>query len=127
VFYSSVIIALFLACLSFKSVWLEMRVNIGLLVPVYAAVVFTAIWFALKGHARIKGKHKLLAVGNLIATGMASIMVLGPESIKVVPAAIIREGLGLIHTRFLYINLALCAFIVAGLILILVQRVGYER
>jgi len=127
VLYNSVVIALFCACLSFKNVWLEMRVNIGLLVPVYAAVVFAALWFALKGHARIGGRHKLLAVGNLLAAGTASLVILGFESIKVVPAAIIREGLNIVHVKFLYINLALCAFLVVGLIIILVQRVDHEK
>jgi len=127
VFYLSLLIGFLLAIISFQSFWLEMRVNIGLLIPVYTAVFYAAFYSVMKRVEHINGKHKLFAFGSLLASSAASLMLLGPERIKVVPAAIVREGLNLVHVKYSYINLAICVFLLAGLIIILTQRVDHEN
>lgn len=125
--YNSIVIALLLAFISFRSVWLEMRVNVGLLVPIYTAAIFLIFMFALRKKRGFSGKYKVFTVVNLLVTGIASTLVLGIQSMGVVPAAIIREGLKMAHTKFSYINIALCVFLAAGLLIILVQRVYNEN
>ena len=120
--YNSIVTALLLAIISFKSVWLEMRVNIGLLIPIYAAIVCIVLCIIHRNRNHLNRKHKLVTIVNLLISGAVSVLILGISSIKVVPAAIIREGLHLVHAKFLYVNLALCAFLTAGLIIILVQK-----
>ena len=125
-FYLSALAGLFLAILSFQSFWLEMRVNIGLLIPVYAAVVFVALAYVLRREQRLRVRHKWFALGSLLATSAASLLILGFTRLKVVPAAIVREGLSLVHTPYSYLNVALGAFFLAGLLIIFGQKVDNE-
>nr|AGS53096.1 hypothetical protein [uncultured bacterium contig00036] len=126
-FYNSVVIALLLAFISFRSFWLEMRVNIGMLIPVYAAIVFVIFFFVSKNMRNFGGRYKMFTAINLLVSGIASTLILGAQSMGVVPAAIIREGLKITHTKILYINIALGMFLACGLLIILMQKACNEN
>jgi len=121
--YNSLVLALLFACASFRIVWLEMRVNIGLLLFAYIIVAFILFCIVLRKKKGFRSKYKLFTVINLAASSLLALIMLGAKSIAVVPAAFIREGLHATHLSFTHVNATLCTILAVGLVIILVQRV----
>lgn len=121
--YNSIVIALLLSFLSFKNTWLEMRVNIGWLIPLYTIILYIIFYIISKRSKKVVIlKYKVLTIGNLIGCSIISAVILGIESIKIVPAAIIREGLMIRHVSLNTINVILVVFLIIGLLIILMQK-----
>ena len=124
--YNSIVLALLLACLSFNNVWLEMRINIGWLIPPYVLILCFGFGLVLRKSPGINRNHKWFTLINILVSSAVSALILGIDSVKVVPAAIIREGLNLNTLSFGSLNIALGIFLMLGLIIILVQKVDQD-
>ena len=97
----------------FQNTWLEMRVNMGLVLFALFALFFviSEIWSA---------RFSLLfTTASLVVTGAAGAFFLGVSRVCVLPALIIREGLGARFVSVSAINAAVAAFVVIGYFLIL--------
>ncbi len=123
IFYNSVILAFVLSFIGFKNVWLEMRVNIGMLVPIFTLILCVLFYLFSKNKNIITNKNKVMTLFNLLFCSVSSFLILGGKSLKVVPASIIREGFGITHVKFAYINNALIVLLVIGLIIIMIKKV----
>jgi hypothetical protein len=96
----------------FRITWLEMRVNVGW--------IFFALWgifaFILAKWSRFF--VKLLDVkgttANLLVCGLGVFLLLGQARVFAIPAALIREGLGLPRLPFLWINVSIVGFLLLG-------------
>ena len=105
-FYNAVLWSMLASVILFNNTWLEMRVNLGL------------IFFALTGLLFIIFKFKALygkkfALLSLIFISLTCWLILGSDGIAIIPAAIIREGLGL-SLSLNYINYMIYAFLILG-------------
>ncbi|MBQ9565933.1 MAG: hypothetical protein IJU98_10135 [Synergistaceae bacterium] len=115
-FYNAALWGMFLSVLLFQDTWLEMRVNLGLVFFALALVLFALQIF-------IRPLRRLCE--NTIATSFSLIVVttvlwlmLGTEGVKVIPASILREGLGMPRLSFSLINFAMDTFVTLGWLLI---------
>ena len=88
--YNSFLWAMTMAILCFKNEWLQMRVNTGYIFGGLLILSTVVIWFVLYGSERM----------------------------KVVPAALVREGIHQTRIPFSKINLILCIITVAGMFII---------
>ncbi|OUO91136.1 hypothetical protein [Cloacibacillus sp. An23] len=110
--YNSFIWAAAVSAALFQNTWLEMRVNMGLVLFALFALFFvvSAIWnvrFSL-----------LFTTASLVLICAAGAFFLGPSRMCVLPALIIREGLGARLVGVPAINAAAAAFLVIGYVLI---------
>ena len=62
--------------------------------------------------------NSLFTAGNLIVCSLIGFIMYGAERMKVVPAALIREGIHQTRIPFSKINLVLCIITVAGILMI---------
>lgn len=114
--YNAFLWSMALCVLLFQSLWLEMRVNLG--------VAFFALWALL--FLLMSGAHPLRracgsfagATFSLIAVPSLCWLLLGRERILSVPASIVREGLMQHRLPLDTTNLALGAAVAAGWLLI---------
>lgn len=111
--YNSFIWAVAVSAALFQNTWLEMRVNMGLVLFALFALFFviSEIWSA---------RFSLLfTTASLVVTGAAGAFFLGVSRVCLLPALIIREGLGARLVSVSAINAAVAAFVVIGYLLIL--------
>ena len=97
--YNSFIWAMTIAILCFKSEWLQMRVNTGYILGGLLILSTVVIWFVFRKRENV-------------------FIMYGAERMKVVPAALIREGIHQTRIPFSKINLVLCIITVAGILMI---------
>jgi hypothetical protein len=114
IIYNSLIWGLIVAILAFQSVWLEMRMNIGIFVPIVAIIAIIVLAMMKKGQL-LTFKFSLV---NLLVGLIVSVFTLGFRRIMVVPASIVREGLGITQVSFSNMNIILMIILIGGLILI---------
>lgn len=120
ILYNSFLWALVVSMTSFKSEWLEMRVNIGFILWALWLVLFTVIsLFSRKKTIRIGFTFSAL---NLVVCSIFGLLLYGVQRLAVVPASIIREGLHITKISFFSINMGLCGFLLAGIIMLFVER-----
>ena len=114
--YCAFLWSMALCILLFQSLWLEMRVNLG--------VAFFALWallfLLLAGIRPLRRSCRSLvgATFSLIAAPALCWLLLGTERILSVPASIVREGLMQPRLPLDTINLLLGAAVAAGWLLI---------
>ncbi|MBQ8692499.1 MAG: hypothetical protein IJ520_05070 [Synergistaceae bacterium] len=104
-FYNAALWSMLASVILFNNTWLEMRVNLGLIFFALTALIF----IALRG-LRLGKKFALL---SLIFISLTCWLILGSDGIAIIPAAIIREGLGL-ALSLNYINYIIYAFLILG-------------
>lgn len=120
VVYNCSLVSLVVALLCFNFEWLQMRINTGW--------IFFGSWFLgsfLVGWLVQRGKIRLsrgVTLGNFFLCLAISWLVLGRNSLPVVPAALIREGLQQTTLSFRLINVGLISWLLGGLGLSLIQR-----
>ena len=120
ILYNSFLWALAVSITSFKSEWLEMRVNIGL--------ILFALWLLLFVVISLISRKKTINMGfsfsaiNLAICAIFGLILYGPRRLAVVPASIVREGLHMTSFSFSSINLVLFAFLAAGIIVLFAGR-----
>ena len=74
------------------------------------------IWFVFRKRENVF--NSLFTAGNLIVCSLIGFIMYGAERMKVVPAALIREGIHQTRIPFSKINLVLCIITVAGILMI---------
>ena len=114
--YNSFIWAMTIAILCFKSEWLQMRVNTGYIFGGLLILSTVAVWFVFRKRENVF--NSLFTAGNLIVCSLIGFIMYGAERMKVVPAALIREGIHQTRIPFSNINLVLCIITVAGILMI---------
>jgi len=125
IIYNSFLWALIIAITSFKSEWLEMRVNIG--------YIFFGTFIALSLILSLILRRKELKLGRvfttanlLICTSYAMILY-GFQRLKIVPSSIIREGIHRNKIPFITINWVLFFIIVLGLVIIIIFNKSKQK
>jgi hypothetical protein len=116
--YNGFIWGLLTAVIAFNNQWLEMRINIGYIIPVVMSIVMIA-GLTFKKPVIMAARFTLL---NLVSCFLISYLILGSKRLTVVPAAIIREAIQKTDITFPAINMALISCLMLGLIAILIWR-----
>lgn len=114
--YNSFVWAAVISAALFQNTWLEMRVNMGIVLFALFAIFFvvSAIWnisFSL-----------LFTTLSLALSAAAGVFFLGVSRMCVLPALIIREGLGVRLVSVSVINAVVTALLVIGYALMLWDR-----
>ena len=100
--YNSFLLSMALTVTLFGSQWLEMRVNMGLILAASWAVFFTAALLVCFGK---KLRMPLwFTFACTVVCNVYTLLVLGPRRLGIVPAAIVREGIGMPRLPFSTVN-----------------------
>ena len=114
--YNSFLWAMTMAILCFKNEWLQMRVNTGYIFGGLLILSTVAVWFVFRKRENVF--TSLFTAGNLVVCSAIGLVLYGSERMKVVPAALVREGIHQTRIPFSQINLILCIITVAGMFII---------
>ena len=109
--YNGFIWGMLIAIMAFQNEWLEMRVNIGLIIPAVMFLV-TAVVSLIKKPLNLSGRFTAV---NLFVGVWAAFLILGSKRLLVVPAAMLREAIKMTDIGFSTINLVLIIGLIAGL------------
>ncbi|MTI48754.1 MAG: hypothetical protein FH761_12990 [Firmicutes bacterium] len=124
ILYNSFLWGIIFSVLAFQNKWLEMRINIGIIIPITIIIAF--IVFILFEKINRFNIDEILsfkfAFINTILMIVFTIIILGIERTKILPAAIIRELLGMTKVSFSRINMVIISIIILGLVII-----GFSR
>ena len=118
--YNSVTLTMLISVCLFQNEWLEMRVNIGWVFFALSGLLFL-LQTVIKPLGKFCATFKASAL-SLVISCSGIFFLLDSESVKIIPASIIREGLMINRIPFAKINTAMIAFAVIGLILIFIAR-----
>ena len=115
--YNAALWGMFLAVLLSRNTWLEMRVNLGW--GFFAlALLLLALQSRLNVPARpaacIKSATFRSATFSLAAAVAGCWLLLGSGGITIIPAALLREGLGMPGLSLRSLNFAIAAFLAVG-------------
>jgi hypothetical protein len=110
--YNAFPVAMLVSTALFRITWLEMQINVGW--------IFFALWGILtlifakwsRFFAKLLGIRGTTA--NLLICGAGVFLVLGKARVFSIPAALIREGMGLPRLLFSQINAAMGGFLLLG-------------
>ncbi len=120
ILYNSVTLSMLISVCLFQNEWLEMRVNIGWVFFGLSGLLFL---LQLVIHPLRKFCATFTASAlSLVISCSGILLLLDSESVRIIPASIIREGLMINRVPFAAINTAMIAFAVIGLLLILLRR-----
>ena len=125
IIYNSFLWAMVIAITSFKSEWLEMRVNIGYIF-FGAFLVITLILSLISRRKQLKLNGVFTILNLFLCTGYALILY-NFQRLKVVPASIIREGIHKNKIPFSTINFILLVIIVLGLVMIIISKISKQK
>lgn len=114
--YNSFLWAMTIAILCFKNEWLQMRVNTGYIFGGLLILSTMVVLFVFRKREDVF--NSLFTAGNLIICSVIGLLMYGGERMKVVPAALVREGIHQTRIPFSKINLILCIITVAGILII---------
>ena len=120
VFYNSVTLSMLISVCLFQNEWLEMRVNIGWVFFAVSGLLFL-LQTVIKPLRKFCATFTASAL-SLVISCAGIFLLLDSESVRIIPASIIREGLMINRVPFVAINTAMIAFAVIGLLLILLRR-----
>jgi len=125
--YNSFIWGIFISILAFQSEWLEMRVNIGIFIPL-VMLLCLAIRMLLKkmGKNHIMELSLKTTIINVLLCVVISLGILGVERMQVVPASIVREGMKVTNVSFDSVNIILLLLLVGGLVLCFFEKDGVK-
>ena len=131
IIYNSFIWGMLFSILAFQNKWLEMRINMGIIIPVVMILslgIFTILRIKIsKRWTYIINKGTLFSTVNTVVSVIIMILVLGIERIKIVPAAIIREGLNITRVHFSTINIFILATVIISLFMIVFSGIKRNR
>lgn len=121
--YNSFIWGILISILAFQNEWLEMRVNIGVFIP-----LVMLLCLVIKMLLKKVGKEHIMELSlrdtiiNVLICIVLSLGVLGLERIQVVPASIVREGMKVTNISFDSINIILLLLLIGGLLLCFFEK-----
>lgn len=118
IIYNSLLWSMVIAITSFKSEWLEMRVNIGYIF--FGSLILLSIILSLTSRRKGLKLSGIFTTTNLILCIIYSMILYGFQRLKVVPASIIREGIHQNKIPFSRINWILLIILILGLVIIII-------
>jgi len=125
--YNSFIWGMLVSILAFQNTWLEMRMNIGIIIPIFMALcLIVGILLKKAGKEQLLSLSKAFTIINVLICTVMSLLVLGFERIQVVPASIVREGLKITYVSFDSMNIALLILVFGGVVLSCLGREEIE-
>lgn len=127
--YNGFIWGLLAAVLAFQNTWLEMRINIGYIIPMLMALVLIAgllIGEARRGYKLIGGIDFKFSAANLLLCSTAALLILGVQRLAIVPAAIVREGIRATGISFTVINIIITAVLLIGAAVLALNEKQYR-
>ncbi len=112
--YNGFVWGLLVAVMATSSLWLDMRIKVGLIIP---AVILISVMLGFIT------KNKMIqtwgfTVINLVGCSGVIFFLLGAKRMAVLPASIIRETINMTSLSFSAINWGLAMFLSLGLIVI---------
>ena len=107
-----------IAITSFKSEWLEMRVNIGYIF--FGTLILLSVILSLISRRKGLKLGGIFTTVNLFICIIYSMILYGFQRLKVVPASIIREGIHQNKIPFSRINWILLIILILGLVIIII-------
>lgn len=122
--YNAYLWALTAAALCYTSQWLQMRVNVGYVFFALFAVLVATTLVALRKRQPLGWRFTL---ANLITCSVVGLVAFGVRRMQVVPASLVREGLGMPRLPFATVNGVLAAVTVVGIVLVVALGVRWER
>ena len=123
--YNSFLWAMVVAITSFKSEWLEMRVNIGYIF--FGAFLILSVILSLISKRKSLNLRGVVTTVNLFACTIYGIILYGFERLKVVPASILREGIHENKIPFSTINWILLIIVVLGFVTIIIFNKSKQK
>jgi hypothetical protein len=118
IIYNSFLWALVIAITSFKSEWLEMRVNIGYIF--FVTFLFLSVILSTIPRRKQLKLSGIFTTANLFICTIYAMILYGFQRLKVVPASIIREGIHMNKIPFSLIDWVLLIIIILGLMLLII-------
>lgn len=116
IIYNSFLWAMTAATLCFKNEWLQMRVNTGFIFFGLFAVL--SVVFCMIFRKKEVRFNWLFTLCNLVVCTLVGLLAYGFDRMKVVPAALLREGIHQTRIPFAQINTVLLGCTLAGAIVI---------
>ncbi|MGK0467939.1 hypothetical protein [Clostridium sp.] len=120
--YNGFVLGLFFSILAFQSVWLEMRMNVGIII--FITIILSIIIYAvvlLKKKRVLEKSLKIVTLWSFGISAIVTLLILGTKRITTLPASIFREALGLTNIKFAIINIILLV-ILLGIVPILASK-----
>ena len=118
IIYNSFLWSMVIAITSFKSEWLEMRVNIGYIF--FGTLILLSVILSLISRRKGLKLGGIFTTVNLFICIIYSMILYGFQRLKVVPASIIREGIHQNKIPFSRINWILLIILILGLVIIII-------
>jgi len=125
IIYNSFLWALVIAITSFKSEWLEMRVNIGYIF--FGTFILLSVILSTIPRRKQLKLSSIFTTANLFLCTIYAMLLYGFQRLKSVPASIIREGIHINKTPFSIINWVLLIIIILGLFLIIIFNKSKQK
>ncbi|MCB2289930.1 hypothetical protein LGK97_09145 [Clostridium sp. CS001] len=123
--YNSFLWAMVVAITSFKSEWLEMRVNIGYIF--FGTFIVLSVILSLISKRKPLNLRGMFTTVNLVLCVIYGTILYGLERLTVVPASILREGIHENKIPFEIINWMLIIIVVLGLIAIIMFNKSKQK
>jgi hypothetical protein len=112
--YNGLIWGLLAAVMVTRNLWLDMRINVGLIIPLVILITIIVGFIAKNKLGTASG----FTLVNLISCFILTYLVLGTIRLAVVPASIIRETIKMTGLSFSVINWFLIIVLALGLMII---------
>ena len=123
VIYNGFVLGLFFSILAFQSEWLEMRMNVGLIIFITIIISIIIYITAIVKKKRIHKKNlEIFTLGSLGTSFIIALVILGAKRITTLPASIFREALGITNISFGIINIVVLLIILLGIVPILAYK-----
>jgi len=117
--YNGFVLGMLFSVLAFQDEWLEMRMNIGLII--FITMLLAIVSYSILKYRNIIIKYKnlkLFSFSSLVLSFLISFIILGGKRMLTLPASILREALGITFISFDIINIIIMFVLVVGIILI---------
>jgi hypothetical protein len=118
--YNGFILGFLFSILAFQNQWLEMRINVGLIIflTIFISIILYIITLLKKKVIYIK-KLRVFTLCSLFSSFIITFLILGSKRIITLPASILRESMGLTQVSFGTFNIIILLIILIGIVPIL--------
>ena len=121
--YNGFVLGLFFSVLAFQSEWLEMRMNVGIIVflTILLSIILYTISF-VKRKSTYKKSLKVFTLSSIFISFFITFVIRGAKRITTLPASILREALGQSNISFATFNVVILLLILLGIVPILAYK-----
>lgn len=118
--YNGFILGFLFSILAFQNQWLEMRINVGLIIfiTIFISIILYIITLLKKKVIDTK-KLRVCTLCSLVGSFLITFLILGSKRIITLPASILRESMGLTQVSFGTLNIIILLIILIGILPIL--------